>query len=551
MISDNLNNIYNAQMSNGEIIIKKEDVAQNADYIDVKFDEFGANMGDDGYYVIADAGKKGSYLCRFTNKAEFEKEYAQNLMPIFGVKNKNGCVLGIVTGMKYIFNVVFGLKDGKYYFYLRFKTNGDIPEEDIKIKLVKLNDDADYSDMANIYREYQLSNGNCEPLKKRMKNNEKLKYAAECPEVRIRMAWKPAPPSVLEQTPENEPEMYVACTFDRVRDIIDEFKKQGIDKAQFCLVGWNISGHDGRYPQIFPVEPKLGGEQKLRELIDYAKKNGYGIVCHTNSTDAYNIAEDFDKDKILVKNKDGSFCYSGQGWSGGRMYRLCPEAALEFAKRDLPKVKELGFEGLHYIDVMSVIPLLKCYDKSHPSNYIQTLERNNEIMKMCRSLFGGFASEGTFDFAAKYLDYGLYVSWPRTEYDCLDDEIPLWPLVYHGIILSNSTTDTVNYTVKDKKNHLRCLEYGSRPSFYFYSKFMTGGNIDWLGREDIMCDTDEQLKYSVSKIKEAYDEYKKTYRLQTEFMVSHKKTAPDEYTVTYSDGSKVVVNYKTQEYKFI
>ena len=192
-------------------------------------------------------------------------------------------------------------------------------------------------------------------------------YAAESPEIRIRLGWKPAPPVVLEQTVKNEPDMKVACDFERVKDLIDELKRQGVDKAEICLVGWNSGGHDERYPQIFPVEKKLGGEEKLRELISYVKENGYQIVCHTNSTDCYSIADTFSED-IVCKTPDGRLVENDTPWSGGRMYHLCPIKALDYAEKDLPKVARLGFEGLHYIDVMSVVPLRECYDKNHLSD---------------------------------------------------------------------------------------------------------------------------------------------------------------------------------------
>ena len=98
----------------------------------------------------------------------------------------------------------------------------------ISLIKVDLGNEADYSDMANYYREYQLKRGACIPLKERVKGNPEL-------------------------------EMKVACTFERVKDIVVELKNAGVDKAQFCLIGWNKSGHDGRYPQLFPVEEKLGG----------------------------------------------------------------------------------------------------------------------------------------------------------------------------------------------------------------------------------------------------------------------------------------------------
>ena len=132
--------------------------------------------------------------------------------------------------------------------------------EDISLLLITLpGANADYSAMARCYRNYLLKNGLCTRLSERAKTRPILKYLAEAPEIRIRMGWKPAPSPVAHQTPENEPEMKVACTFADVERLIAELQAQGVEKASLCLVGWNKSGHDGRYPQIFPVEEKLGG----------------------------------------------------------------------------------------------------------------------------------------------------------------------------------------------------------------------------------------------------------------------------------------------------
>lgn len=538
---DNLGRKYDVIQRENEFFITKDNIASDVKYIDITSECFDANRGEDGYYVIADVDHRGSYLCRFTNKPDCEQEHKQDLMPVFGVKNTCGTYLGIVKGLKQNFYIITGVNNGEYYLKLRFIMTAFGAYEDIKISMLKLDNNADYCDMALAYRNYQLSIGACVPLKERIKNNKYLEYAVHAPEIRIRLGWKPAPPIVLEQTVENEPEMYVACTFQRVMDIIDELKKQGVDKAQLCLIGWNKSGHDGRYPQVFPVEEKLGGEEMLKVLIKYAQDNGYQIVCHTNSTDCYSIADTF-SDDIVCKKEDGSLSMNDMPWSGGNMYHLCPEAALKHAKKDLPKIAELGFRGTHYIDVISVVPLRECYDENHKCNKTQSLEKYEEIMKLCHDNFGGFASEGAFDFASKYLDYALYVAWSDLENNTLfDDEVPFWQLVYHGIILSNPSTVTVNYIIKGEKSRQKLIEYGGRPTFYIYSKFMNGGTIDdWLGSDDLICYTDEQLKYTVSKIKEAYDEYKKTSHLQLEYMVSHKKTE-NGIEVTYSNGEKVEI----------
>lgn len=532
------------------IVIKREEVAEGTEFVEIPFEEWNAKVGDEGYYLIADVNKCGSHMCHFTDKEDQEYILEQSLMPIFGIKNKDGFAMIIAEGMKCAFRMRVGVKDGNYYAIPRFVLDGDMPFEDISLLKVEFGQDTDYSDLANYYRDYQLKRGACISLKERVKDNEQLKYAVDAPEIRIRMGWKPAPAIIKEQTVENEPEMKVACTFDRVKDIIDELKQAGVDKAQFCLVGWNKSGHDGRYPQIFPVEERLGGEQKLRELIAYAQENGYQIVCHTNSTDCYSIAEDF-SDDIVIKKKDGSLSLEQTGWSGGRLYHLCPKKALEFAKRDLPKVADLGFKGIHYIDVMSVVSLRKCYNPNHPVNQGETNTIYREIAKECHSLFGGFASEGVFDFLADCLDYGLYVAFGDNKIPLFDKEVPLWQMVYNGIILSNPSTTTVNYPIKHPKNRLKLMEYGGRPSFYFYSKFMTnpGGNIDWLGKEDMECVDEESLKGAVAGIKEAYEEYKERRYLQYEFIVKHLEVSPGVFEVTYSDGTVVKVDYNEMTVK--
>ena len=545
-IVDNIGNGYNFKTVGDTIVLNKHNVGKDAEYIDIVNEDFDAAAGSDGYYVISDCDGKGSGICTFAERDDNERVFKQNLMPIFGVKNKHGTYLIIADGFKFEFGVVFGVKDGKYYIKARFFTNKNEPYENISLKIVKLNPDDGYSEMAVYYRNYRLCRGECLPLADKMKQRNELRYCADAPEVRIRLGWKPAPPKILEQTVENEPEMYVACTFSDVKRLLEEMKRQGIDKAQICLCGWNKSGHDGRYPDIFPVEEKLGGEDELKNLIGYAEQIGYMIVCHTNSTDCYSISERF-KDGITAEDINGNPSVNEVPWSGGRMYNLCPVKALEYAKQDLPRVRDLGFRGLHYIDVMTVTGLRSCYSKKHPSNSKETCEIYSAIMQMCHELFGGFASEGGFDFAAKYLDYGLYIEWCKVDDEMIDYGIPLWEIVYHGIILYNPSTETVNYVIKPKKNKLHLYEYGGKPTFYFYSKFMNGGKHDnWLGETDLRFDNEEEMKRNVSLIKEAYDEYKKFSRLQTLFIIKHKKFKEGVYHITYSDGTVMCIDYNNE-----
>lgn len=187
-----------------------------------------------------------------------------------------------------------------------------------------------------------------------------------------------------------------------------------------------------------------------------------------------------------MKNKDGSLHARPYCWSGGRPYKICPRRQYEkFETENQKKIKALGFEGIHYIDVITILPILKCYDKNHPTNKKEGAEWYRKTMKLARETFGGFSSESGYDFAAEYLDYAMYSNFAmgKDEKIPMSDEIvPFWHLVYHGIILYNPCTFTLNYPAKGEKNRLKLIELGGRPLICYYANFATDNR--WMGDED-------------------------------------------------------------------
>lgn len=504
-----------------------------------------AKLGDDGYYVLPN-----DFLFRFDSKTDQIYSLNSQPMPIAGALTPAGCWLEIVKGLQFENTISIVVKNGVYSLRRRFDFKDVNPYEDIIVDYYPLvGDDASYSGMGRTYRKYQLERGRIRPLKERVLNNEYLKYAAESPEIRIRQGWKPAPPTVLEQTPENEPKMKVAVTFRRVKDIIDSLKSVGVSKAEICLVGWNVRGHDGRWPTALPVEPSLGGEKDLRELIGYSQENGFQITCHTNSSDAYTISDRFSED-IIVKNPDGQFATGKQFWSGGRMYKTCLCQMNEIVSEVNSQVRELGFRGLHYIDVLSCEYHQPCYDKKHPHNRAEQARAAEAHLRDAAQKMGGAASEGPFDFVAGAEDYALYVTfdlkkdkWPSMA----SEYVPLWHIVYNGIILNNAASDLVNYTIKAPEIAMKAIEYGSRPSFYFYSSFKDDGN-NWMGDEDLRCGNASELNSAVKAISRAWEQQRELGYLQYEFLDEHKMLSDYVSYSRWSDGSVVICNYSSKPY---
>ena len=396
--------------------------------------------GTDGYWVNSD-GELGTFKARGKDGV---RRSGRPHMPFFGAVLPDAAFVAIVKGMPYNFSFTVELKKGVYELSMAYDFHMEDVYEDLEVEFRLLEGaNANYAGMARAYRAYQLGRKAVIPLKERAKAQPILDYAAQWPEIRVRNAWKPVPSPEPEQTIKNEPPVKPVITFDRFKQIADEFRRQGIGGAEFCLVGWNVGGHDGRWPQIFPVEPSLGGEAKLKEAIAYAQGLGYQVVAHCNHRDAYLIADSWDAEYIREKNADGTLRRGKTTWGGGRMYTICPKRAYEkFALQQMPMVRAMGFKGLHYLDVYSCVGAERCDDPRHPLNEREGTKYVGHILQLGRDTFGGISSEGSYDQNAGQLDYVLYVSFARpfeaaTYAGLVDRLVPMFQLVYNGIIFSN------------------------------------------------------------------------------------------------------------------
>lgn len=527
--------------------------AEEISTIDVLLNDGEIKAGDEGFFLLPSGTKvSDSAIGYFKEHEDIKLTNAMPKLTMMGINHNNEAYIAIGVGMKEIVWQEVDIEGGSYKLYLRYAVRGEELYEDISLEVHYLEGDLSYSAMAREYRNYHLAGGFVS-IKDRL--HPALKYAAETMYVRVRQGWKPVPTPVLEQTEENEPPMHVACTFADVENLMQEYKKAGIDKAEFCLVGWNIKGHDGRWPQILPPEESLGGEKGLRQLIKTAHSLGYTVCCHTNSTDGYTIANNMTEDDIALK-KDGTKSVQAEQWGGGRTYNVCPKRGYEISKETLLPLVELGFSGTHYIDVITATSPRNCYHPDHKLNYKEGVEYYDKLFILSRELFGCIGSECSFEHNYKYLDYVLYDSFRRhlenerqpDEPDIVDEFVPLVQLVYHGIVLSNPQSATVNAALnKNPAAMLKTIEYGGRPAIYYYSKFLTNGR-DWMGDKDFRMSTPEEVSESVEAAKKTYDIYNELSYLQYEFMEKHEKISNKVYRVTYSDGSEITVDYNKNTY---
>lgn len=512
-------------------------------FLDVIADAAQAQKGEAGWYVLSD----GSYIEFTEDNGKYE---SVRRMALLGFKTPRGAAAAIVKGLDMETVQVAQAKNGKYEVFPRFKIK-DIqfdPYEDVIVDFHKLEgDDATYAGVGRAYRNYQLSKGKVRPLAERVKGNKTLKKAAESIYVRIKFSTRVR--RGVHHTKWADIPMTVQYTFEEGRQALDRIKKAGMDDVEFCFVGWQKGGHDGPYPDLFPIPEELGGEKGMIETINFGKSIGFQMTTHGNNHDAVKSSARYNKWDVAWDINGNEYKYTML--PGGQVYFTCFQVVNDrWIDEDILGLKKLGLDGVQHVDVVTARIPSPCHNPLHPNNRKQMAEWQRKISQKYIDAFGGYSSECGVDHIADVTDYALYVVW--TGGDARNPKfvkkvVPVWQIAYHGIMLSGgpfySTIDasyprenekfsdsnkSYTYLGDTEKRFLKMIEFGGRPSFYY---------IDYKSKD-------------FSPMKRAYDDYMKRRHLQYFFMEDHKEIAKDVFLTKYSNGEEMVCNYTDKPFEY-
>ena len=216
-------------------------------------------------------------------------------------------------------------------------------------------------------------------------------------------------------------------------------------------------------------------------------------------------------------------------WCGGQAYNLCLRNAWDvqgFMPRDLKRTASLGFWGCHYIDVFSCSVPYRCLAPRHAATAARQCDYTIRAAKLCRELFGGFASECCGDWLVGYLDYINYAGTAIRDFrkakaagkeTLIDRIVPFWELAFHDVVLSNP--DRLTQNRPSRQDNLLLVEFGGRPIFYRLSE----KNLD-----DIVASAAQ---------------FKELSHLQLEEMTRHDELKPGLVRVRYGNGEAIYVNH--------
>ncbi len=523
-------------------VVPVRDIPREALFVDVINDASTATKGEDGFYVLPD----GAYI-DFSN--DNGKALSKRIIKLAGFKTPRGCAAVIAKGMPLECNALASAKNGKYELAYRYDIQGILfdPYEDIIVDFYKLEGcKANYSEMARKYRDWQLARGEVKPLKERVKGNKTLEKSLNSIYVRIKFSTRVR--RGVHHSKWADIPMTVQYTFEEGRTALTRIRDAGMKDVEFCFVGWQKGGHDGPYPDLFPIPEELGGEKGMIETVNLGKSFGFQMKTHGNNHDLVKNSVRYNNKDVAWNNKGEEFKYTML--PGGQVYHTCYQVVNDrWVDEDIENTKRLGVDGIQHIDVTTARYPTPCCNPLHPANRKEMADWQRKVSQKFIDAFGGYSSEAGFDHIAGVTDYVLYVNWTGADAKnkFVKKVVPIWQLVYHGIILSGgpyyATIDasypranekfsdsnaSYTYLGSTENRRLKLIEYGGRPSFYY---------IDYKSKD-------------YAPMKSLYDDYMKLRHLQYEFMESHEEIAKDVFLVKYSDGSELVCNYRETPFEY-
>lgn len=500
-------------------------------------DEPGQNISKSSFYI---------YGADQVDLSEYGRNRTAGLktamLPVFGVKKGNSAFLGVIdegdfdaavnvtpSGFSNIhlnrISAEFTCRRG----FEDLRDNPNIPPRiedrilvaDRAVKYYFLTgEDADYSGMANAYRQYLLDGGRMTARISR--DNGGIPMALDLfmgiKEERI----------LLDKYRK-------ATTFRQAETILDSFFRNGVDNMEVNLIGWNSNGL-GMNPSAFPPDSRLGGTKGLKELAKYTGEKGFSLYLDVGFTEAKKEAGGFSVRNDTVFKKNGLVVSD----RSNSQFLLNPFRALERLRDSfLPKVSGSGINGLCFEDIGS--QLYHDYNDRNPATRRITAGQWGSMLLDTAGTLGKSGVHGGNAYVLKYADRLIDIPVEDSGMINTDEAIPFYQMVVHGFIPYTSTPGNLFYDFQKQK--LKWVEYGCMPYFKLtYSK------------ADILRYTEYNALFSSDYdlwVESASDTYREMNErvggLWSRQMVRHEQIGKEIYKVTYNDGTRVYVNYQDRE----
>ena len=466
------------------------------------------------------------------------------MLPVFGVKKGDHAFIayshtGEEEGSINMYPSGYGLALNRMSMSFRYRTNYDISMSNINIngKNTAQNtsglmynesmiaadhevrysflseDQADYSGMANRYRQILLDNGDLQ--KSELVGNTSVS-------VNILMAASEQ--GFWSNT------VAVTTTPDEAKEMIDYVNGLGFaDTGVFTLKGWGKGGY-GVYPQSAKPDSKVGSKNKLAELMQaypnvLLQAEPLMAGLENGGFQKANDAAKQGNQNVITDTKEALYLFNTKNVQERMNKLLATYSSAEKVNLSLESVGKVL-----YRDENSKAVTHRGAVRDVMEQLLETAARKGTV-----------SVEGANRYTLPYADMIFGLPAVSSEYFITDTDIPFCQMVLHGSMVY--TGEYGNLSSDYAEQLLKWLEYGYVPAFE-----MTGCESDKLKNTNCSSLYSSQYLSNTQRLKEAYTLYEEVLsKVDDAYMTEHAILDSGLVQVTYSNGYRVIINYANQQ----
>lgn len=338
-------------------------------------------------------------------------------------------------------------------------------------------------------------------------------------------------------------------TFGQAENLIGGLLNQNVKNLNVRFSGWANGGINQRVLTSVHVENKLGGNNGMTHLINYAKSKNVplyfdGISCFAYDSGLLNgfiIQRDaaryttrervqiYPYDIITYKPMDGEDPF----------YLVQPSYAQRMTQNLINSLKEKNAYGVAFRDVGNI--LSGDYNFNELTTREQAKQMQIDAISSAKAAGQAVMIKEGYDYALPYADVVTDMDLNGIEYSILDASVPFYQIAIHGAV--SYTGKPINLASDWQDELLRCAEYGAGLNFTFMAEDTR-----------ILQDTNHTGYYGAyyasweEEAAKLITDYQKAMEgLNNQSIVGHERISSDVTVTTYENGAKVYVNYGTEE----
>lgn len=483
----------------------------------------------------------------------------KNTFPVFGMAKNDGAFLCLMEGATSYAGIYADIS-GRYNSYnwmyakhnvmhadqynvsaktaqLVYMYEKEVPQDTVVQRYRFLNTNS-YVDMANAYGDYLRE---AYPELREAKSSETTPVSVEMVGAIDKTVVKFGLP--LDT-------VFAMTTFEQAQGIIKDMLDRGAQNLNVRYTGWANGGVTQKVLTKVNVLWELGGDEGMEKLIKAAAEMNVplyfdGITCFAYDSGILegfvpftNAARFTTREQVIIAPYD-LVTYQQSKWVDP-YYLVQPKYAAQNATNLINALKDKGAYGVAFRDIGSL--LSADYNPKDLTPREDVKEMNVATMQKASAAGQKVMIKQGNDYAAIWADLITDMPLVGTKYSIIDASVPFYQIALHG--LKDYTGGPINLANNYLDEYLNCVEYGAGLNFTFMAE--DGKVLQDTHHTNFFGANYQSWADDAAALITRYQA--ETAGLNQQRIVSHEKLAEDIAVTGYEDGTKVYVNYGSEDY---